>query len=382
MRVIVGYRPPSFDAASDAIQNTNHVIACLQSLCNVDASIVLVGDFNFPNIDWSNLQFAVDNDRCSTSSTMFAKQYCVDQLVSEHAQLQPRGNDSLLDLVLYNDPFIVCDVAVCDPFSVSDHCSIKFKVITPVQSASQPAHEFRDFNNADWSSITSYLNSCDWSTIFYDCATASECANAFYVELNAAVSLFVPLKIFRSAKTNKKLSYPQHIRKLYRAKSAAWKRYKRFKTLELHEEYKRLSSRCRKAVYAHTAKLEERIINRDNLGRFFRYANSKFTHKSSVGPLQDGSGNKTIDPQVKAHLLSEYFQSQFTTDNLKLPSTIPCTTDPGISSIIFSPILVKRIINKLNARSAGGPDGIPPVFFKNACSSVCHPHAFWIIDGN
>ena len=137
-----------------------------------------------------------------------------------------------------------------------------------------------------------------------------------------------------------------------------------------------LSSCCRKAVYAHTAKLEGRIINRDNLRRFFRYANSKFTHKSSVGRLQDGSGNKTIDPQVKAPLLYEYFQSQFTTDNLKLPSTIPCATDPGISSIIFSPILVKRIINKSNARSAGGPDGIPPVFFKNACSSVCHPLAF------
>ena len=74
---------------------------------------------------------------------MFAKQYCFDQLVSEHAQLQPRGNDSLLDLVLCYDPFIVCDVAVCDLFSVSDHCSTKFKVITPVQSASQPAHEFR-----------------------------------------------------------------------------------------------------------------------------------------------------------------------------------------------------------------------------------------------
>ena len=311
VRVIVGYRPPSFDAASDAIQNTNHVIACLQSLCNVDASIVLVGDFNFPNIDWSNLQFAVDNDRCSTSSTMFAKQYCVDQLVSEHAQLQPRGNDSLLDLVLYNDPFIVCDVAVCDPFSVSDHCSIKFKVITPVPSASQPANEFRDFNNLDWSSIISYLNSCNCSTIFYDCA------NAFYVELNAAVSLLVAFEIFRSARTNKKISYPQLIRKLYIVKSAAWKLYKRFKTLEIQGEYKRLSSRCRKAVYAHIAKLEERLINRDNLGRFFRSANSKFTHKSSVtvGPLHNGSGNKTIDPRIKAYLLSEYFQSQFTTDN-------------------------------------------------------------------
>jgi len=35
-----------------------------------------------------------------------------------------------------------------------------------------------------------------------------------------------------------------------------------------------------------------------------------------------------------------------------------------------------RIINELNVRFAGGPGGIPPVFFENACSSFCHPLVF------
>jgi len=42
-----------------------------------------------------------------------------------------------------------------------------------------------------------------------------------------------------------------------------------------------------------------------------------------------------------------------------------------------------RIINTHNVRSAGGPDGISPDFFKNACSSLCHPLAFifqWLFD--
>ena len=78
------------------------------------------------------------------------------------------------------------------------HCSIKFKVITPVQSASLPAHELRDFDNADWSSITS-----SFISVVFDFDTASECADAFYAELNTAINLSVSLKIFRSAKTNK-----------------------------------------------------------------------------------------------------------------------------------------------------------------------------------
>jgi len=102
-----------------------------------------------------------------------------------------------------------------------------------VQSAGLPAHDFRDFNTADWSSITSNLKSCDWSTVFEDCVTASQFADAFCAELNTVVNMFVPLKIFRFTKTNKKLSYPLHIRKLCRAKYAAWRCYKRFKTLVL-----------------------------------------------------------------------------------------------------------------------------------------------------
>jgi hypothetical protein len=58
-------------------------------------------------------------------------------------------------------------------------------------------------------------------------------ADTLYAELNTVVNMFVPLKIFRSTVKNYKLSYPQHIRKLYRAKTAAWRSHKRFKTLEL-----------------------------------------------------------------------------------------------------------------------------------------------------
>jgi len=84
-------------------------------------------------------------------------------------------------------------------------------------------------------------------------------------------------------------------------------------------QYTNNKPRCREAVYNYVAKREENIINSVNLGKFFRYANSKFSHKSSVGPLMDANGNKTIDPEVKASLFSQYFQSQFTTDNHILP---------------------------------------------------------------
>jgi len=91
-------------------------------------------------------------------------------------------------------------------------------------------------------------------------------------------------------------------------------RFKQFKTLVFKQQYNAISSRCRDAVYNYVAKREENTINSANLGKFFRYANSKFSHKSSVGTLMDGNSNKTIDSEVKASLLSQYFHSQFTTN--------------------------------------------------------------------
>ena len=84
-----------------------------------------------------------------------------------------------------------------------------------------------------------------------------------------AINNYVPSKVFKSVINNKKFSYPLHIRKLYRAKASAWRRYKRFRTIELQQNYKSISSRCRRAVYAFTAKREEDIINAANLGKFF-----------------------------------------------------------------------------------------------------------------
>jgi len=376
VRLIAGYRPPSSDTAAEALTFTKNFINCLSMLCNVDSSIVLLGDFNFPSIDWTNLQFIIDSNRCSTLFSIFASQFCFEQLVPEPTRITLGGKSSLLDLVLCNDRIIVCDVNVVEPFSTSDHCAVNFKINCPSKSAIMPAHELRSFSDADWVTISGFLNNCDWCDVFNDCNSADDCSCAFYKKLNEAISNFVPLKRFKQTKTNKHYNYPLHIRKLYRAKAAAWRRYKQFKTQTLHRQYNLISSRCRKAVYAHVAKHEEKLINSGNIGKFFRYANSKFSHKPSIGPLRDALGNKTMDPQVKAKLLSQFFQSQFTSDNGVLPGMQPQSTGPGLSSIVFTPNLISRTIHKLSHRSAGGPDGIPPTFYKNVCPSICQPLAF------
>ena len=371
-RLILGYRPPTSDTASEAVSYTKHFINCLSHLSKVDASVAIVGDFNFPSIDWSDLQFAVDNDSCSSLFSLFVSRHCFNQLVSEPTRLHPGCKNSVLDVILSNDTF-VCDVTVSSPFSTSDHCSIYFSLVCPVFSCFPPDHEIRNFSEADWESIYNFLGDCDWLSIFDSCDTAEQCSSAFYSKLNDAIVSFVPVNVFRSSRTFKRPCYPVQIRKLARAKASAWRRYKQFKSPNLYKNYKTISSRLRKAIYSHVANRENAIIQSGNLGKFFRYSNKKFNHKPNIGPLQDEHGFKTINPQEKAALLSNYFQTQFTTDNGVLPGSSSSPVDSNLSSIVFSPVLVSRVVKKLNGRSAGGPHGIPPIFIQKTCSFLCQP---------
>ena len=91
-----------------------------------------------------------------------------------------------------------------------------------------------------------------------------------------------------------------------------------------------------------------------------------------MGSLSLADGSLTIDPLIKANLLSEYFGSTFTVDDGSRPTLKP-RSSAKLSNIIFSQQPVFRALSKLKANSAGGPDGIPPSFLKNAHSCLSTP---------
>jgi hypothetical protein len=75
------------------------------------------------------------------------------------------------------------------------------------------------------------------------------------------------------------------------------------------------------------------------------------------------------DPECKADLLQRAFVSNYSVDNGRLPSSSKHASG-NLSRIYFSPALVRRAIKKLNVKTKGGPDGIPPAFFSNCCEEL------------
>jgi len=51
---------------------------------------------------------------------------------------------------------------------------------------------------------------------------------------------------------------------------------------------------------------ESHIIDRNNLGTFYRYVNNRISYRNNIGPLIDDDGNVLTDNDQKADLFKEY----------------------------------------------------------------------------
>ena len=93
-----------------------------------------------------------------------------------------------------------------------------------------------------------------------------------------------------------------------------------------------------------------------------------------MAPLITPSGDVTSDPIVKAELLNKYFPSIFQTNNNTIspsPQQLPILSiDP-----VFTIAEVKTRMRKFDPKSAGGLDGVPPIFLKRCQHSLSPPLA-------
>lgn len=115
-RFVSVYRPPNL---SDdlSMQLFNLINTC----CQVPHPTIIAGDFNLPDINWTSL--SARGSLLYDSFLEMFNQNALFQLVEG-----PTRKDNTLDLIMTNDDLSVINVSVIEPFSLSDHSSIEFKI--------------------------------------------------------------------------------------------------------------------------------------------------------------------------------------------------------------------------------------------------------------
>lgn len=120
MLLLLGYRSPSCTSTTFA-----EFTDFLHSLCDEwSGHILILRDFNFPTIDWSNMSHRRNISTISSSLFIdFATSLNLKQLES-----QPTRGLNILDILLVSQPTIIEAVHVLSPFTTSNHNSISFRI--------------------------------------------------------------------------------------------------------------------------------------------------------------------------------------------------------------------------------------------------------------
>jgi len=376
-RCVLCYRPPDYDSA--AWLYLTCMLGCIDDMCIDNSNICIFGDFNLPYLSWDSLLPTGVHLRFHEALLDFVMHHGLCQCVT-----QPTRGNNILDIILVNDPLLINSCNVGLPFGTSDHDAVEFSLTLPDCTADEvdrdpEVNTFYSYNfkEADYVGLNAYLASVDWQLVFSNHDNdINKCMELFIDVLNAGMDMYVPIKqVFTSSNSRSSVkAFPLYIRQLFRKKTAAWRLYKRHKTDQLKAKYKTAEAKFNDAVALHISAKENELINKGNLGAFYKYVNNKLVTKSGVGPLKDSNGLLVFDDCDKAEVLSQFYNGVFTQDNDSLPD-FPQRVGENIElhNVQFGADIVFKHLSKLKPNSSGGPDGLPALFLKNLAPSLSFP---------
>lgn len=198
--ILVGciYRPPPLakgftSTTNDAI---NKSIIRATSLVNQHKynSFTIVGDFNFPLINWNSLGGSCTTNyapSCQFIETITSN--CLKQPV-----LYPTYGNNQLDLIIVSDPTTIYNVNITAPLGCSEknslHSSLYWKLNISNSPGANALFARPNYVKGNYSGLNEFFLNIDWYQIFTG-LTLNEKYNIIRHQYETACSKFIPNKI-------------------------------------------------------------------------------------------------------------------------------------------------------------------------------------------
>ena len=324
-------------------------------------NVILAGDFNQPNIDWS--QNIISGTNASSEAAKILLEVTNSFNLTQMVQSPTRDNN-ILDLVFTNNSPAVTSANVIP--GISDHDIVELTLNISPPRKKLPKRKIYLKKKANIERIKEDLTKfkLQYYTKFNNSIDVDEKWNSFEQEIKLIIDKNTPHK-FTSTKQNlpwftriqRRLCKKKH--KLFKkAKTTQqtndWTTYKSFrKTVRINLKKARNTFICNKLKNSLT----------ENPKAFWSYIKRLRSNSVGVSDLLD-NGKLCSDSKTKANILNDQFFSVFTEENTsQIPVTKPITNSK-INQLIITPEGVKKQLHDLDPNKASGPDQIPPWFLK------------------
>ena len=352
------YRPPNTGAeVLDQLQ-----ISLSKFADNCKKTIILAGEFNLPDIDWT-----IPIIKTACRKPVLHQQLITlldDYSLTQTNRFETRGNN-ILDLVVTNSPNLINRTEIIP--GISDHHAIFTEVnaIQLVNKKQQRTIYLHKRTNTE--AFKSHL--IRFSKVFAEqyaqTATVNDMWAAFKAAINDGMTKYVPTK---TLKHNDHLPWiNRNIKCLIKKRNKAFATMKNQPLPDNIANFKTIKRKVQLVIRQTYQEYLMDIINPTvDCGNKKLWSLIKATRRDATGvaPLKH-NGALIQDPLDKANTLNEQFKSAFS------PSTTTTLPDMGESpyaqmpNITISTAGVQKLLLGLNTHKAAGPDAILPRTLKD-----------------
>ena len=270
------YRSPSDSDVNACLASTAKVNQLIRVAYQYNSNLVITGDFNYKEIDWSN-DFASPRQQHLLNFINTVQDCFLSQHVTEPTRYRENEIPNTLDLIFSSEEGMVSDLSYHPPLGESDHVCLRFNVM-----ASQTKNRFTPSHNifkTNYEAIRVELDKYNWKEVLIS-NFVNDYENFFDI-LNSLLKKYSPLTVPPKKKNNLYMS-SEAIR-LKNAKLRAWKRYVSTKTRRDREAYVQCKNRLRNLTRFLRHNFEQSIaLNIKNKPKvFWKYAKSKLKSRQS-----------------------------------------------------------------------------------------------------
>lgn len=381
---------------TDHIRYTEHFQGVVDAIdkMDVNARIIIVGDYNLSNIGWTNSPHGIEPVIAEQSIATDALVEMMMYAGFNQFNTIKNAHNGVLDLVLSNLDYHQFKVFRSDfpvmqedgyhpTLSVDFNINAKFLKVKKVQK--------RNFKKANYDSINNELSSVDWR--FTNQLSVQLAVDKFYDILNGIIARNVPI----SKHNNKHPQwYSLELINLLRRKERARVKWKKSR---LDADYGSYSELRRLAKIETSSSYDNYIINLqnnipNNIKLFWSFTKDK-RKTNSYPPEFTLNNNKSSESVEICQMFSQHFKSTYSNNNSQQTFATHRTshsntnTHPTFASqrtshsqnphlnklntLHFSLGNVESLLTSVDVNKNGGPDGIPNSFLKNTASHLAIP---------
>lgn len=326
--------------------------------------LLIVGDFNFPFIDWEASSL-LKNNRTQEQFLHFCLTNSLVQVVNF-----PTRESNYLDIALLNDVHILESVDSLEPLGSSDHCQVVLTIKPPrgFQANAPEGPRVYCFAKANYHAMEFHLSGINWELMFSCCLSVSQQVDALNSILNNLFASYIPLSKSRQVTP----FFPQALRRANRRLRSLYRAINKY---QLDSAAKLLYATHLKEYKSKVQKYfksrEQRILTSKNTQKFWSFLRSKTSSRPAIPSLI--SDNLHVENDLdKAEIFNASFSSVFVKDNGKEPVILK-RSNAKIESIEFDLIDVYDLLNNQSNKCSKGPDGIPHIVYHKLAVTLTLP---------